>query len=126
MKKQIGLFILGIIAGISIYSIYSFGKVEDKSNAILNVLKSNCKCDQINQFLYVRGLEVADKNTSTETAEYELRNCDYKNLKIETMRINNLLLNKVKGYKDIDKFTMEFVDHESTKFVTITNGIVNN
>lgn len=126
MKRQIGLFILGIIAGLCIYSICSFGKVEDKSNAILNVLKSNCKCDQINQFLYVRGLEVSDQNASTETAEYELRNCRYKNLKTETMRINNLLLDKVKGYKDIDQFTMEFVDRDSTKFVTITNGIVNN
>lgn len=126
MKKQVGLFLLGILAGVFMYSVFSFNGVEDKSSAILKVLKSNCKCDQINQFLYAKGLEISDKGSSTETAEYELKNCDYKDLRKEANRINQILLNEVDGYEDIDRFTMEFVDKNSIKFITISNGIVNN
>ncbi|MBQ4819006.1 hypothetical protein [Aquimarina sp. MMG016] len=126
MRKQIGLFVLGILAGLLVYAIFTFNKVEDKSSAILKVLKSNCECDQINQFLYVKGLEISEKGISTETVEYELKNCKYANLKKEADRINELLLNKVKGYEDIDRFTLEFVNRNSTKLITINNGIVNN
>ncbi|MDY8137036.1 hypothetical protein [Aquimarina sp. 2201CG5-10] len=125
MKKQIGLFALGILAGLLVYGVFTFNTVEDKSNAILKVLKSNCECDQINQFLYVRGLEVSEKGISTETAEYELKNCKYSDVKKEADRINQLLLNKVKGYEDIDRFTLEFVNRNKTNLITINNGKIN-
>ncbi|KAA1247709.1 hypothetical protein [Aquimarina sp. RZ0] len=126
MRKQLVLFSIGIIAGILIYAKLFAKKVkEDKSNAILNVLKSNCKCDHIHQFLYVKGLLVSEKGTSTETVEYELKNCKYSNLIEEADRINTLLINKVDGYKEIDRFTMEFVNNRSSKLITINNGKIN-
>ncbi|WP_299258672.1 hypothetical protein [uncultured Aquimarina sp.] len=125
MKKQIVLFSIGIVAGILAYSIYYGNKVEDKSNAILTILQSNCECDQIKQFLYVKGLAISEKGISTETAEYELKNCKYSDLNAEAKRINQLLIKKVDGYQEIDRFTLEFVNRHSSKLVTINNGTIN-
>lgn len=125
MKKQLLLFSIGIVAGIIVYATITRNKVEDKSNAILKVLESNCECDQIKQFLYVKGLATSEREISTETAEYELKNCKYTNLNSEAQRINQLLLKKVDGYKEIDRFTLEFVDQNSSKLVTINNGNIN-
>ncbi|MBW1295188.1 hypothetical protein [Aquimarina litoralis] len=122
MKKQLLLFSIGIMAGIITYAIITRNRVEDKSNAILKVLESNCECDQIKQFLYVKGLATSKKEVSTETAEYELKNCKYTDLNSEAHRINELLIKKVDGYKEIDRFTLEFVDQSSSKLVTINNG----
>lgn len=125
MKKQLVLFSIGIIAGISTYAFFFGNKVEDKSNAILNVLQSNCECDQIKQFLYVKGLAVSEKGVSTETAEYELKNCKYSDVTSEANRINQLLIKKVDGYQEIDRLTIEFVNQNSSKLVTINNGTIN-
>ncbi|WP_299246248.1 hypothetical protein [uncultured Aquimarina sp.] len=125
MKKQVVLFSIGIIAGILAYSIFYDHKVEDKSNAILKVLQSNCECDQIKQFLYVKGLANSEKGISTETAEYELKNCKYADLNSEANRINQLLIKNVEGYQEIDRFTLEFVHRYSSKLVTINNGTIN-
>lgn len=125
MKKQLLLFSIGIVAGVVTYATITGNKVEDKSNAILKVLESNCECDQIKQFLYVKGLATSKREVSTETAEYELKNCKYTNLNSEAQRINQLLLKKVDGYKEIDRFTLEFVDQSSSKLVTINNGNIN-
>ncbi|MDH7447432.1 hypothetical protein [Aquimarina sp. 2201CG14-23] len=125
MKKQIILFSIGIIAGILTYALFLNNKVEDKSNAILKVLQSNCECEQIKQFLYVKGLAVSGNEISTETAEYELKNCKYSDVSKEATRINQLLINKVEGYKEIDRFTMEFVQRNSSKLITINNGTIN-
>ncbi|MFD2563811.1 hypothetical protein [Aquimarina rubra] len=125
MKKQFILFSIGIVAGLLTYAIIVGHKVEDKSNAILKVLQSNCDCDEIRQFLYVKGLAVSEKGISTETAEYELKNCKYSDLYTEANRINQLLLKKVDGYQEIDRFTLEFVNRNSSKLVTINNGTIN-
>ncbi|AXT57556.1 hypothetical protein J8L88_20370 [Aquimarina sp. MMG015] len=125
MKKQLVLFSIGILAGILVYAMYVGNKVEDKSNAILKVLQSNCECDQVKQFLYVKGLASSEKGISTETAEYELKNCKYSDLTTEANRINELLIKKVDGYQEIDRFTLEFVNRNSSKLVTISNGNIN-
>ncbi|SEM07952.1 hypothetical protein SAMN04487910_4081 [Aquimarina amphilecti] len=125
MKKQLVLFSIGILAGILVYAMYVGNKVEDKSNAILKVLQSNCECDQVKQFLYVKGLASSEKGISTETAEYELKNCKYSDLTTEANRINELLIKKVDGYQEIDRFTLEFVNRNSSKQVTISNGNIN-
>ena len=126
MIKQVFLFFTGIIAGGFIFYMLFNIKTEDKSYAILKVLQSNCKCDQINQFLYVKGLSISKDGTSTETAEYELKNCKYSTVSNEVVRINNLLINKVEGYTDFDRFTLEFVNQHSVKSITINNGKINN
>ncbi|WP_405208630.1 hypothetical protein [Aquimarina sp. LLG6339-5] len=125
MKKQFVLFSIGILAGILVYAMYVGNKVEDKSNAILKVLQSHCDCDQVKQFLYVKGLASSEGGISTETAEYELKNCKYSDLTTEANRINKLLIKKVDGYQEIDRFTLEFVSRNSSKLVTISNGNIN-
>ncbi|WP_378180823.1 hypothetical protein [Aquimarina sp. SS2-1] len=125
MKKQFVLFSMGIIAGILTYAFVAGNKTEDKSSAILKVLQSNCDCDQIKQFIYVKGLAVSDQGVSTETAEYELKNCKYSDLNTEANRINQLLIKKVDGYEKIDRFTLEFVNRNSSKLVIINNGTIN-
>ncbi|QKX04924.1 hypothetical protein HN014_08325 [Aquimarina sp. TRL1] len=125
MKQQIALFILGaIVGGAIIFSTLS-NKKEDKSTAILNVLESYCDCEEIQQLIYIKGLESTEKGSSTESAEYELKNCQYSDLKKETKRINQLLIKKVTDYKDIDRFTLSFVNQRETKLVTIYNGKIN-
>ncbi|MHA7055699.1 hypothetical protein ACWGOQ_0000660 [Aquimarina sp. M1] len=125
MKKQLILLFIGMMAGLLTYAVIVGGKVEDKSNAILKVLQSNCDCDQIKQFLYVKGLAVSENGISTETAEYELKNCKYADVHKEATRINQLLIKKVAGYQDIDRFTLAFVNRNSSKLVTINNGTIN-
>ncbi|WP_159092208.1 hypothetical protein [Aquimarina sp. Aq107] len=125
MKKQFVLFSIGILAGFLVYAMYVGNKVEDKSNAILKVLQSHCDCDQVKQFLYVKGLASSEGGISTETAEYELKNCKYSDLTTEANRINKLLIKKVDGYQEIDRFTLEFVNRNSSKLVTISNGNIN-
>lgn len=126
MRKQFVLFSIGTIAGVFTYATFFAREVkEDKSNAILKVLQSNCECDHIHQFLYVKGLLVSESGRSTETVEYELKNCKYADIIKEADRINKLLINKVDGYKEIDRFTMEFVNRRSSKLITINNGKIN-
>ncbi len=125
MKKQLVLFSIGILAGLLSFVMFFDHKVEDKSNAILKVLQSNCDCDQVKQFIYVKGLTFSEKGMSTETAEYELKNCKYSDLNSEAHRINQLLLKKVDGYQEIDRFTLEFVNRNSSKLITINNGTIN-
>jgi len=125
MKKQIVLFSIGTLSGLLVYAIFFNNNIEDKSTAILKVLQSNCECDQIKQFLYVKGLAVSEKGNSTETAEYELKNCKYSDVNNEANRINKLLIKKVNGYQEIDRFTLEFVNQHSSKLITINNGTIN-
>lgn len=125
MKRQVILFSIGIIIGILAYALYLGNKTEDKSNAILKVLQANCDCDEIKQFLYVKGLTSYEKNISTETAEYELTNCKYVSLKEEANRINRVLIKKVNGYQEIDKLTLEFINQQSSQLITINNGNLN-
>jgi len=126
MKKQSILFLMGLIVGNISYKLLFDNKVEDKSDAILKTLKSNCKCEQIKQFLYVKGLSTSFDfdETYTETAEYELKNCRYANIKKEVKRINRLLIDKIDGYRDVDRFTIEFTHPNSSKSFTIYNGII--
>lgn len=125
MKKQLILFTVGIIVGIGVFALLFTKKSADKSAAILNVLQAHCQCDQIKQFLYVKGLAVSEKGVSTETAEYELKNCKYADLNSEANRINELLIKKVDGYKEIDRFTLAFTNQHSSTLVTINNGTIN-
>ncbi len=125
MKKLIGVFVLGMAIGLSLYSWSLITVEEDKSSAILNALTSNCECEEIKQFLYVKGVGISPEEISTETAEYSLKNCSYTNLDSEVLRIHSILLKEVHGYTDIDQLSLEFVKNNKHTLITIRNGIIN-
>lgn len=132
MRTKIGKYILGILVAI-FAGIFIAGTIDglkaavrgDKSIAVKEALSKHCDCDEINQFLYAKGIQFnTEDGVSTEKAEYELVNCSYQNLQSEIVRINNILTAEVEGYTDLDILKLEFVGQEQHHTITIKNGII--
>ena len=114
-----GIFIAGTIDGVKT------ALRGDKSIAVKEVLSKHCDCDEINQFLYSKGIQFnTEDGITTEKAEYELVNCSYQDLQSEIVRLNNILLAEVDGYADLDILKLEFIGQEQHHTITIKNGII--
>lgn len=126
--KYVVLLIVGLFVGVFIAGVISGAKDAlsgDKSEAIKTVLTENCKCESVNQFIYARGIQFnKEDGLSTEKAEYELVNCEYENIDKEVDRLNKVLVEKVKGYEDLDLLKLEFVGAEKHETFTIKNAVI--
>ncbi|WGD35681.1 hypothetical protein [Olleya sp. YS] len=89
---------------------------------ILTVLNENCDCKEVTQSLYSLGLQYSwNDGFSTEKAEYQLTDCTYLDFNNEVKRIDKLLQSKVKGIKDFNLITLDFIDKGQRKSVSINN-----
>lgn len=124
--KTVGLAFLGMIIGFLIKGgINGFVDHMDKAHNVETAIKENCDCEEVNQFMYARGIQYSSEDgITTEKAEFELVNCQYNNLDEEAQRLNALLQEVVYGYADLDLLTLEFVGAEQHHTITIKNGII--
>lgn len=124
--KTVGLAFLGMLMGFLIKGgINGFVDHMDKAHNVEIAIKENCDCEEVNQFMYARGIQYnAEDGITTEKAEFELVNCQYNNLEEEVSRLNDVLQDAVYGYADLDLLTLEFVGDEQHHTITIKNGII--
>lgn len=117
---------LGIVTGIFIKgTVDGFNEEMDVAQYIEKAIKKNCDCEAVNQFMYARGIQYSiEDGLTTEKAEFELVNCQYKNLEDEVRRLNKTLQNEVARYTDLDLLTLEFVGTDQHHTITIKNGII--
>jgi hypothetical protein len=124
--KTVGLAFLGMLIGFLIKGgINGIVDHMDKAHNVEIAIKENCDCEEVNQFMYARGIQYsAEDGITTEKAEFELVNCQYNNLGEEFNRLYNVLKDAVYGYADLDLLTLEFVGAEQHHTITIKNGII--
>lgn len=112
------------LGGLFGYTVTTTIKSIDKSSDIIEVLKDNCDCKEVNQIIYAKGIQVGKNGLSTEKGEYQLIDCKFESIKKETEKIQNLLKSKIKGYENIDLLELEFVNGQKTETVVIKDGII--
>ncbi|WP_275315073.1 hypothetical protein [Tenacibaculum bernardetii] len=112
------------LGGLFGYTVTTTIKSIDKSSDIIEVLKDNCDCKEVNQIIYAKGIQVGKNGLSTEKGEYQLIDCKFESIKKETGKIQNLLKSKIKGYENIDLLELEFVNGQKTETVVIKDGII--
>lgn len=122
------LLVVGLFAGVFIAGAISGVKdalSADKSDAIQAALIDHCECESVTSFIYTKGIHFSkEEGVSTETAEYELKNCTYDNLYKEVARLNLALLEEVEGYDEVDLLKLEFVGADKHETITIKNGVI--
>jgi len=112
----IAVFINGFLDG--------YQDAADKSSLISKVLKEHCECDEINQIIYAKGLQFGKDGVTTEKAEYELIDCNYKSIEQEAIRINDILSKGVRDFDKVDLLTLEFNSIQNRETITIKNGVI--
>lgn len=112
---------LGVIFG---YTVTSSIKGYNRSEDVLQALKDNCDCKEVNQIIYAKGIQYGENGFSTEKGEYQLVDCKFKSVKTEVERIQALLNSKVKGFNKIDLLELEFINQNESKVVLIKKGII--
>ena len=112
---------IGLLSG---YLIGSAVKSKSKSDAIIEILRNECQCNEVNQIIYAEGIQFGANGISTEKGEYQLIDCNYESLDIEANRINEMLKKQVKKFKDIDQLELEFINKNRSETVVIKNGII--
>lgn len=112
------------LGGLFGYTVANTVKSIDKSNNIIEVLKDNCDCKEVNQIIYAKGIQIGKNGLSTEKGEYQLVDCKFESIKKETERIQKLLRSNIKNYKNIDLLELEFVNGRRTQTVVIKDGII--
>ena len=128
MKKSTKTIIRTILflclGGLFGYSISSVAKSSHRSDSITQILKENCDCKEVNQVIYAKGIQFGPNGLSTEKVEYQLVDCKFKSVKIETERIQELLQSQVEGFENVDLLELEFVNGNSNEVVVIKKGII--
>lgn len=116
------LFLL--LGGIFGYTVASSVKGLNRSENVLQTLKDNCDCKEINQIIYAKGIQFGKNGFSTEKGEYQLVDCKFKSVEEEAKRIQTLLNSKIKGFSKIDLLELEFINQNESKVVLIKKGII--
>lgn len=126
-KKNLVLIGLGLVLAIGAYQIgiasgHKIGKLL-KADEITKVLKEECDCEEVNQTMYLKGIQYnKDIGFTTEKADYELINCNYITTK-EGIKIIQEKLNKnIKNFQDFDYLTLEFINEGERASYVIKNG----
>ncbi|OSY87079.1 hypothetical protein WH52_13540 [Tenacibaculum holothuriorum] len=122
MKRGTNFWLILILA-ISIGSLFGYAVSssihgKNKSDAILKILRDNCNCKEVNQLIYVKGLQYGPDGITTEKVEYELIDCINKN----TSELTLLLAKEVDGFNKIDLVTLDFITNNVSNKTTIKNG----
>jgi hypothetical protein len=122
------LVVLVIFASVGVYkTAYSIGKSVGKSlnidNQITEVLKEECDCKEVNQLIYAKGLQYSTgEGFTTEKIEYQLIDCNFTNLEEYSRNINKSLNEKIEGFSEFDKMSLEFVNGNSSREIVIKKG----
>ncbi|OIQ23593.1 hypothetical protein [Lacinutrix sp. MedPE-SW] len=127
MKNSKTIFFTILIVVFSVGVAKGFYKSVKKSEAItkeiLTVLKDNCNCKAVVKTSYLKGVQYSKKNGVTaETVTYQLTDCDFNNFNQEVKCIDNTLREKINGIELLDLITLNFVNNNKRKTVTIKNN----
>ena len=128
-KKNIALIGLGLVLAIGAYQIgiasgHEFGKLL-KADEISQVLKEECDCEEVNQTMYLKGIQYnKDSGFTTEKADYELINCNYTSTTEGIKIIQKKLNENIKNFKDFDYLSLEFINEGERASYVIKNGII--
>lgn len=96
----------------------------DKSDAIIEVLEKNCDCETIEQSVYLSGIQFGKDGISKERGEYQLIDCNFTSLELESERILKILEKSIKNFDELDHLELEFVNNNVSQIVIIKNGII--
>lgn len=118
------IFLFLILGGVLGYIISSSIHSFDNSKKILNILKENCDCKEINQILYATGVQYGKNGLSTEKGEYELIDCEFSSLEKEVERIQQILHDKVDSFNKIDLLEFDFINGKNSQTIIIKKGII--
>ncbi|MCH3881542.1 MULTISPECIES: hypothetical protein [Tenacibaculum] len=122
-KKTAVIIILFLcLGGLVGYTVGSVVKSSDRSTTILQVLKDNCNCKEVNQIIYAQGIQFGANGLSTEKGEFQLIDCEYISVKDEVTKIQKLLQSNVKDFDKVDLLELEFVNKEKSETVIIKKG----
>lgn len=128
MKKSTNIILIlftTIIIGLLIgYFVSTSIHGKNKADIILKTLKENCDCKEVNQLIYVKGLQYGADGISTEKIEYELIDCNYKNIKIESERLTEILSENIENFNNIDLIKLDFNTNNISENIAIKNGEV--
>ncbi|MET2986155.1 hypothetical protein [Aureibaculum conchae] len=124
VKTGIIILVLVLVAVFVNGFLDGYQDAADKSILITEVLEDNCDCKEVSQLIYAKGLQLGKDGISTEKAEYELIDCNYKSIEEEAIRINKILKKEVKDFATFDLLTLEFSNNLNRETVTIKNGVI--
>ncbi len=97
---------------------------KDKSGEIIEVLEKNCDCEKIEQVVYSSGIQFEKGSISKERGEYQLIDCNFTSLELESERILKILEKNVKHFNELDHLELEFIINDESQIVVIKNGII--
>lgn len=123
-KTILRMILFLCLGGLFGYTVTSVIKSSDRSDSIIQVLKNNYDCKEINQIIYAKGIQFGKNGFSTERGEYELVNCKFTSVEKESKRIQNLLQAKVKGFQKVDLLELEFVNDDQSETITFKEGVI--
>ncbi len=110
---------VGLLFG---YSVGSVLKSNNRSETILEVLKSASQCTEVNQIIYAKGVQFGKEGMSTEKGEYQLIGCEFQSVEEEAKRLHKILSDKVKNFQEVDLLELEFITNNQHKTIIIKNG----
>ena len=114
-------FLAFVVVDIFIDSIFESKKT---SEAILDVLKNDCECEDVIQVIYAEGIQFGAEGITTKKAEYQLVNCTYTSIASEAIRVLEILENEIKDFKEFDFLLLEFKNETKKEVIKIKNGII--
>jgi len=110
---------IGLLFGYSVGSIF---ESNNRSDTILEVLREASQCDEVNQIIYVKGVQFGKEGFSTEKGEYQLVGCELSSIEEEAKRLHNILSDKVKDFQEVDLLELEFIKNDQHQTILIKNG----
>lgn len=122
LKITLRIVLFLCLGGLVGYTVGSVVKSSDRSSTILQVLKNNCDCKEINQIIYAKGIQFGANGLSTEKGEFQLVDCEFTSVKDEVTKIQKLLKSDLKDFDKVDLLEFEFVNNENSETVIIKNG----
>jgi len=111
-------FCMGMYVGITSHT--------GTTGKVYKTLQENCACDKVEVDHSAYGLQFSRQDGLTgEKVAYILKNCNLSQpLTVEVDRLNNLLVENIEGYKDLDVVHLYFEIDDQKNQIIINNGII--
>ena len=109
-------FFMGMYIGITSHT--------GTTGEISKTLEENCNCEKVNVDHSAYGIQFSRTDGLTgEKASYTLKNCKInKSFTAEGVRLNDLLVSEVEGYKDLDVVHLNFENEDQMNRIVIKKG----